>query len=508
MNARFPGRRFSFVRLGVALVATAAVGAAGIAWWHYDGVALTTPATPWFSGYVDATATPLYEFESLEASPYTNVTLAFVVADDDGGTCAASWGGYYTLSEAATELDMDRRIARLAQMGRNAVISFGGRDGVELASACADVDSLASAYREVIHRYDVTVLDFDIEGDELSDAASRQRRAQAVAQLQQEASEDDPLTVWLTLPADADGLTADALTAVEEFQDAGVNVSGVNLMTMDFNTTGSVDRLVIASATAAREQLARAWGYGLLDTTSDLWQRMGVTVMIGQSDIQGEVLTVDDARAVNTFAQEKQLGRVSMWSLNRDVSCGTNYPDWETVTTFCSGVEQTDGEFASVLSDGLDGEPVTAAARPSTSADIVSDDPDTSPYPIWDGQASYPADTRVVWHGNVYVSRWWTQGSQPDLPSDASQNPWRLIGPVLPGETPAAEPTLPADYYPEWSPTTVYHKGDRVMLDGIAYEARWWTQSDSPDASEVDPGSSPWTALTSEQITDLLDGDD
>ena len=54
------------------------------------------------------------------------------------------------------------------------------------------------------------------------------------------------------------------------------------------------------------------------------------------------------------------------------------------------------------------------------------------------------AGERVVWRRNVYVAKWWTSGEVPDDPTLADDaTPWRLIGPVLPGETPAPEPTVP-----------------------------------------------------------------
>jgi chitinase len=41
----------------------------------------------------------------------------------------------------------------------------------------------------------------------------------------------------------------------------------------------------------------------------------------------------------------------------------------------------------------------------------------------------------------------------------------------------------------------VYHAGDLVQLDGVGYEAKWWTSGDAPDADVVDQFASPWTEL-------------
>ena len=53
--------------------------------------------------------------------------------------------------------------------------------------------------------------------------------------------------------------------------------------------------------------------------------------------------------------------------------------------------------------------------RASSAAGMV-DDPATSPYPIWNAEGQYPANTKIVWHHNVYEAKWWTQGDVPDAP--------------------------------------------------------------------------------------------
>jgi chitinase len=71
---------------------------------------------------------------------------------------------------------------------------------------------------------------------------------------------------------------------------------------------------------------------------------------------------------------------------------------------------------------------------------------------------------------------------------------------VLPGETPIPQPTLPAGTYPNWAGTSIYVKGARILFDGVPFEAKWWTQGDSPEAASSDPDTSPWTPLTQDEI--------
>ena len=43
---------------------------------------------------------------------------------------------------------------------------------------------------------------------------------------------------------------------------------------------------------------------------------------------------------LSAYASAKGVGRLSMWSLNRDRTCSPNYPDVKQVSDGCSGVEQ------------------------------------------------------------------------------------------------------------------------------------------------------------------------
>ena len=85
--------------------------------------------------------------------------------------------------------------------------------------------------------------------------------------------------------------------------------------------------------------------------------------------------------------------------------------------------------------------------------------------------------------------------------------PWELIGPVLPGETPEPELTLPRGTFPEWDGEETYERGDRILQDGTPYEAKWWTEGDSPELAAVDPDSSPWAPLSTEEVEEILSGE-
>ena len=415
------------------------------------------------------------------------------------------------MDEAASTLDLDRRIARLEQQGGEAIVSFGGLANDELAVACTDASELQEAYASVIDRYDLSTIDLDLEGPGLAPAAA-ERRAEAIAALQEQS--ETPLAVWVTLPVTPAGLSTEGTDAVATLLAAGVDLAGVNVMTMDYGDSKDAKQSMLEAATEALESTHRQLGILYTDagidlTDATLWSKLGATPMIGQNDVRGEVFTLDDATGLNAYAQKQGMSRLSMWSLNRDATCGSSYADLTRVSNACSGIDQGDRRFSTLLGSELTGAPLANAATETEDEELppaAKDDPATSPYAIWSETSTYLEGTKVVWHRNVYQAKWWTRGDLPDdAVLDEFETPWEYIGPVLPGEKPIDIPSLPIGTYPEWDGTAVYTAGQRIMLGELAFEAKWWTQGDSPEASTTNPDDSAWLALTEAQIRATLE---
>ena len=506
-----PVRRLSLIRLLVAIVATFGVIAGGLAGWQlYSASADDSTEGSWFAGYVDVTATPTFAFETPTTKAAKQVVLSFVVASSDGA-CTPSWGGAYSLDEASASLDLDRRIARLQQQGGEVAVSFGGLRNNELAVTCTSVTQLAAAYSAVIDRYNLSTIDLDVEGAALDDSAANVRRAEALAIVQkQRRAEGKSLAIWLTLPVTQTGLAVNGQNAVRATLTGKVDLAGVNAMTMDYGSSLTEGTSMLQAGEDAVVALQRQLGILYKEqhislNSGTLWSKVGATPMIGQNDDKGEVFTLADATKFNAFLQSHGVGRVSAWSLNRDRSCGSNYTTLTVVSDSCSGIAQGGRHFATILGAGFAGS-VTADSTAVTTSQVVTstslkDNPATSPYPIWSSTSSYLEGTKIVWHHNVYVAKWWTQGDIPDNPVlNSWQTPWQLVGPVLKGEKPIVPPTVAAGTFPTWDGTSVFNTGDRVMFDGIPYEAKWWNQGDSPAAASSNPDSSPWTPLTVAQI--------
>lgn len=301
-----------------------------------------------FAPYVDTTLWPPFDFvEYAQNEGIKHVTLAFVVAEP--GTGKPSWGGYYSV-ESGYRGD---QIEALRALGGEVMVSFGGAAGTPLAAAIKDVDQLTQAYRDVIDQYDLTWIDFDVEGSWVADRESIERRSQAIYNLQQQPRDEGrPLEVWYTLPVLPSGLTADGLAVIDSALKHGVEIGGVNIMAMDYgdgaapNPEGRMGDYAIEAAQSLFEQMKTAWNaHGIAIEDADLWERIGVTPMIGQNDVLSERFYLEDAAKLLNFADEVGMGMLSAWSVNRDSACETV----GVLALHCSGVPQDEFEFSEVF---------------------------------------------------------------------------------------------------------------------------------------------------------------
>ncbi len=492
-------RRLSLVRVLVALVVLA-----GVSYGGYLGVKarLLTPVVvahqTWFAPYVDATLTPTYQFQSTTDDPARQSVLGFVVAASSSD-CTPSWGGAYTLAAANQALAIGSRIAQLQQEGEQAIVSFGGEANTSLDVACPTAAALTSAYQSVISAYQLTTIDLDIEGSALDNFAAEERRAQAIASLERL---DPKLHVWLTLPVEPSGLQDDALSVISSMLRDHVTLAGVNIMTMDFSSAprpgSTMAQSVEDALNATHGQLGTLFPqYGIHLRPEQIWQRLGATVMIGQNDMQGQNFTVNDARTLVSFATANHLGRVSMWSINRDSQCGSSFPETGLLSNTCSGTAQSSLQFSSVFGQ-LQGSAVMSSSGGNVQPAVADTNPADAPYPQWSASASYPIGYKVVEDGEIYQAKWYNTGDDPaEQVQYAWQTPWELIGPVLPGDHGADIPTLPAGTYPTWSVNTQYQAGDDVLYQGLPYQAKWANQGVSPATQSTDASGSPWKALYS-----------
>ena len=110
-------------------------------------------------------------------------------------------------------------------------VSFGGAAGQEIADSCTSVSSLEAQYQSVASTYNLTHLDFDVEGKTLSNTQGNVLRNKAIAAMQ---ARDPSLVISYTLPVNVTGLTQQAINLLKDAIKNGINISVVNIMTMDY----------------------------------------------------------------------------------------------------------------------------------------------------------------------------------------------------------------------------------------------------------------------------------
>ena len=289
-----------------------------------------------FAPYVDTSLFPPFNLVSTaQSTGVKQFNLAFVVS---GGGCTPEWGGVTAIGDDPVA----SQISALRAIGGDVRISFGGEDGEELAETCTSVSSLEAAYQDVISAYGVNKIDFDIEGAAVDNTAANALRDQALVALQKE---DQGLQVSFTLPVLPSGLTSDGLAVVTGAVQAGVDISAVNVMAMDYgdgaapNPSGQMGTFAIDAATATDAQVAGAMGI----SDAAAWSKIALTPMIGVNDTSDEIFTVANAQQLVAFAKSKGLAWLSMWSAGRDQECSGGAQSSAEAT--CSSIVQTPDQF-------------------------------------------------------------------------------------------------------------------------------------------------------------------
>lgn len=313
-------------------------------------------ATAWpaqvYAPYVDMGLYPTYDLVSAaRAQSVKYFTLAFIVADADK---QPSWGGYreYAVNDGEFDTQVRAQIAGVRALGGDVMVSFGGAANQELAEVITDMVALKDAYRKVVDAYGLTRVDFDIEGAAVANRASVDRRSQALAALQSDlAAAGRPLEIWYTLPVLPSGLTADGLYILQSAKKYGLNIGGVNIMTMDYgdgaapNPQGRMGDYAIQAATSLFNQLKGL--FGTAKTDAQLWKLVGVTPMIGLNDVTTEVFDQSAARQLLAFARQMGISRISIWSLNRDQANRSGRINYVENTS--SSIPQSTYEFSTIF---------------------------------------------------------------------------------------------------------------------------------------------------------------
>ena len=240
-------------------------------------------------------------------------TIAFGLS---GGGCAVS--GFSSLQSD---------IAAFEKAGGTVVLSFGGADGTYLQSSCQTPADLAQAILTQIQTYATHFIDFDIEGNNLNDAASNAALLDALVTVQEH---DTQVHISFTLPVDPDsGLPENALALLKAAAQKGVRVGRVNVMAMDYGRKPANGKtagdFAISAAQATFAQMKAIWPSA---SDSAVYHAIGITPMIGQNDGDTDApFLPSDATKVATWAKQNGIGLLAYWALQRDLAATGDYND-------------------------------------------------------------------------------------------------------------------------------------------------------------------------------------
>ncbi len=309
--------------------------------WKFIAASSTPPPPPGhlYAPYADMGITSDENLVAIQQSAgFKAVTLAFI---DSTSGCSAGWGGLggsLPTDNTSNGTSIQSIVQSLRAAGVQVIISFGGQSGTEPAVNCTNASQLQALYQSVITRYGVTMLDFDIEGGEITNQASLTVRDQALIGLKQA---NPGLVLSYTLPVMPTGLIASGVNVLTTAKADGFDPDVINVMAMDYgsaNDNGAqmgLDATDAASNTAA--QIANA----------GLTSSVGITPEIGINDTNTEFFQLSDANTLLNFANSHSyISRIAIWSLACD-NGGCAGQGYSSPT--CSGISQSNYQFTSIF---------------------------------------------------------------------------------------------------------------------------------------------------------------
>jgi chitinase len=390
----------------------------------------------------------------LNATGQKAFQLAFILAPNGGG-CTPTWDGTRAVS---ADTEAAALIGRIRAAGGDVSVSVGGYGGTKLGQTCGSPAATAAAYQQVVTKYGLKAIDFDLEEPEYENAAAVHNELGAAQILQR----DNPgLYVSVTTAGTAAGTGWFGTQMLNDAKSLGFTPANYSIMPFDGGFNGA------ASQTAALEAF-----HGLLMNTfgwnsATAYAHEGVSMMNGRSDA-GEYFRQADFQTVLDYATSRHLARYTYWSVNRDRQCAD--PNQSTTSGTCSSVPQSAWEFTKYTAR-------FAGATPPTT--VPTTPPPTTPgggsctAAAWSSGTAYTGGALVSYNGHTWRAQWWTQGETP-----GSASVWVDQGAC--GST-GGGTGCPA----AWSSGTAYNGGATVSYGGHKWTARWWTQGETPGTAEV-----------------------
>jgi len=390
----------------------------------------------------------------MNASGQKAFQLAFILAPNGGG-CSPTWDGTAAVS---ADTAVAAVIGRIRANGGDVSVSIGGYGGTKLGQTCGTPAATAAAYQQVVDRYSLKALDFDLEEPEYENATAVANELGAAQILQR----DNPgLYLSVTMPATASGTGYFGQQLLNNARSLGFTPDNYSIMPFDGGFSNGASSQ-ISALEAFHGILVSTFGWD----SGTAYAHEGYSGMNGRSDT-GEFFRQADFQAVLDYATGHHLARYTYWSVNRDRQCAT--PEPGTTSGTCSSVSQAPWDFTKFTAR-------FAGATPPTTPPPTTPPPTTTTAPgctapAWNSSTAYVGGSLVSYNGHTWKAKWWTQNEVPGN-ADVWADQGGCGGSTTP---PPGSCTAPA-----WNPATAYTGGALVTYNGHTWQAKWWTQGDVP----------------------------
>jgi chitinase len=344
----------------------------------------------------------------MAATGQKSFMLAFILAPNGGG-CSPTWGGTAAVSSDTAVAGV---VNTVRANGGDVEVSIGGYGGTKLGQTCGTASATAAAYQQVIDKYQLKAIDFDLEEPEYENTAAINNEVGAAQILQQN---NPGLYVSITTAGTADGTGYFGQNMLNTAKSLGFTPANYSIMPFDGGFNGASSQ--ISALEAFHTKLVNTFGWD----SATAYQHEGVSQMNGRSDT-GEYFRQADFQSVLDYATSHGLSRYTYWSVNRDRQCSPAEPG--TTSGTCSSVTQGAWDFTKFTARFAGATPPTTT--PPTTTTTTTAQSGSCSAPAWNSTTAYTGGQSVSYNGHTWTAKWWTQG---DTPGNNSQNVWTDNGP-------------------------------------------------------------------------------
>jgi len=376
----------------LALVATGVVVAT-----QADAATLTSnwyASAPYLMPFDNSPPDPV---EVMNATGQKAFQLAFILAPNGGG-CTPTWDGTRAVSG---DTDAATMISRIRANGGDVSVSIGGYGGTKLGQTCGSPEATAAAYQQVVTKYALKAMDFDLEEPEYENTAAVHNEVGAARILQQN---NPGLYVSITTAGTASGTGWFGTQMLLEAKSQNFTPANFSIMPFDGGFNGG------SSQTAALDQfhtiLMNTFGWD----SATAYAHEGISQMNGRSDA-GEYFRQADFQTTLDYATSHKLARYTNWSVNRDRQCPD--PNQSTTSGTCSSVPQSLYEFTKYSARFAGATPPTSPTTGPTTGPTTTPPGGTCTIAAWSATQVYTAGNQASQNGHKYTAKWWTQNESP-----------------------------------------------------------------------------------------------